>query len=482
MSFSQITRLQRTLTLALGTLLTLTSMTALPAKSAPNDTLQDAASRPMASPSDHESVQDDVLLLMPDPKAPKDEITDAIKEVNGTVVGTMGSGKMQVLIIKTEKGKLAETEKKLDKSKKFPLIQRNHQYKPAFVPNDSYFRTQWHLSTIHAPQAWDLSRGRVWMSVFDSGCQSSITELKGKTEKGFDAMTKTAYANTVLSTLPSPFGLLPPTINEISNSGATTDDFGHGTIVATTAAALTDNQNAGYDGRGAGVAPSAGVYPIKITNKSTGYGDDIGIVGGLLKLMAITERVTSPVTIKLPIIGKIKVPGDPRTASPLNTPKIVNISYYVIQDFHKNRLLQTYFKAFHDTYGGIIFVSAGNDAIELAEPPVPYIQVVSAIDRSMRLADFSNSGKCVTLTAPGEDIVCTNRKGDPVSVNGTSFSSPIAASVAALVWSANPRLSNVQVESILKSTATKTKSGGFTKSYGYGMVDALAAVKRARGS
>jgi subtilisin family serine protease len=425
---------------------------------------------------------------MPNSKSDQDEVKKAIDECQGTVVGTMGEGDLKVLILKTPKGKMAEAEKKLSKNKNFGLIQRNHTYSASWVPNDPQYPNQWHLSTIRAQQSWlniisspaVMSGGNnVRIAVFDSGCNSSIDELNNyyKVSPGYDAMVPSVFANSKKGQYGQD--------SDLTNPGASTDAGGHGTEVASTAAAHTNN---GVNG--AGVAPGATIYPVRITNATTLKGSDIGIVGGIIELMhqhrnwasALTgfkETITDNNDSKYESVFKTQV-------SPLIVPKIVNISYDIMPGFGSNTLLQKYFKKFHDTYGGLLFISSGNDNQDLNQNRYSYIEVVGAVDQSLQRAIFnatqgSNTGNCVTLSAPGKGIICTDNNGKSVTVSGTSFASPIAAAVAALAWGMNPKLSNTQIEKILSQTATKPKSGNVTSTYGDGMVDALSAVKAAKG-
>ncbi|WKD48917.1 S8 family serine peptidase [Microbulbifer spongiae] len=61
--------------------------------------------------------------------------------------------------------------------------------------------------------------------------------------------------------------------------------------------------------------------------------------------------------------------------------------------------------------------------------------------------------------------------------NGTSFSCPLTAGVAALLLQSNPNLSASQVRDILRNTADNTASPN--RFYGYGIINALAAVQAA---
>ncbi|OKH35511.1 hypothetical protein NIES2101_37680 [Calothrix sp. HK-06] len=63
--------------------------------------------------------------------------------------------------------------------------------------------------------------------------------------------------------------------------------------------------------------------------------------------------------------------------------------------------------------------------------------------------------------------------------NGTSASTPIVTGVATLVWAANPILTAGQVKDILAQTAVDLGAAGYDQYYGYGFVNADAAVRAA---
>jgi len=63
-------------------------------------------------------------------------------------------------------------------------------------------------------------------------------------------------------------------------------------------------------------------------------------------------------------------------------------------------------------------------------------------------------------------------------MDGTSMATPHVSGVAALVWSANPALSDETVEDYLKATAQDLGPAGYDTTYGYGLVNADAAVAK----
>jgi subtilisin family serine protease len=85
--------------------------------------------------------------------------------------------------------------------------------------------------------------------------------------------------------------------------------------------------------------------------------------------------------------------------------------------------------------------------------------------------------------APGSAITTTDRTGsigyttgDFASVSGTSFASPLAAGLAALMRSGNPGLTPDEITSVLFSTARDMGLAGFDTGTGWGLLDAAAAV------
>ncbi len=73
--------------------------------------------------------------------------------------------------------------------------------------------------------------------------------------------------------------------------------------------------------------------------------------------------------------------------------------------------------------------------------------------------------------------------GDPrwAYLQGTSMATPLVAGAAALVRSANPDLPVADVVALLKQTATRPAGTGWTPDLGWGVLDAGAAVRAARG-
>ena len=95
-------------------------------------------------------------------------------------------------------------------------------------------------------------------------------------------------------------------------------------------------------------------------------------------------------------------------------------------------------------------------------------------------ASWSAYGPIVDVAAPGVSICTTAVGGAYGAYNGTSFASPLTASVVALMLSANPALQPSQVDSILTSTADDLGAAGRDDYYGHGRINAARAVAAAK--
>jgi len=95
------------------------------------------------------------------------------------------------------------------------------------------------------------------------------------------------------------------------------------------------------------------------------------------------------------------------------------------------------------------------------------------------IASWSSFGSYVAMSAPGVGIWTTTAAGGYAAVSGTSFATPTTAGAIALMMSARPALANTQIESLLYSTAVGLGASGRDIYYGYGRVNAAAAVQAA---
>ncbi|WP_327326288.1 S8 family peptidase [Streptomyces sp. NBC_01210] len=112
--------------------------------------------------------------------------------------------------------------------------------------------------------------------------------------------------------------------------------------------------------------------------------------------------------------------------------------------------------------GVLPIVAAGNesaDACDVSPASADRVVAVGASDRDDDETDFSNFGECLSLYAPGVDIVSANFFGGSVALTGTSMASPHVAGVAALYAAKHPKALPKQLAAWLEDGSTKDVLG-----------------------
>src|SRR6185312_15582144 len=101
---------------------------------------------------------------------------------------------------------------------------------------------------------------------------------------------------------------------------------------------------------------------------------------------------------------------------------------------------------------------------------------VGATDSNDNRASWSSYGPWLSLVAPGVGILTTTRGGGYAYESGTSYSSPIAAGVAAVVLSEAPSLSPSALVDLLEQNTDDLGTAGFDSTFGWGRANAYKAV------
>ena len=226
--------------------------------------------------------------------------------------------------------------------------------------------------------------------------------------------------------------------NTSSGNTDTSDAFGHGTEVAGVAGALTNN-TVGV----AGVAGASPLMPVRVTN-AAGVATADSIASGIVWATDHGARV-------------------------------VNLSFDGIAGSATIRTAAEY----AINHGTLVVAAAGNCQCVDLTPENPAILSVSGTNEVDGLGYYSSTGPFVDLSAPGSNILTTEKFGLYLTETGTSFASPVVAGVAALMFSAKQTLTPGVVAQLLESTAVDIGGDGYDQSFGYGRVNALAAVNAA---
>jgi subtilisin family serine protease len=321
--------------------------------------------------------------------------------------------------------------------------------------NDPLAAAQWGPAQIHAQQAWATSRGAgAVIAVVDTGVDLTHPDLAGQLVAGA----------TFINCNPS-----CGNGNWKGPDGIGQAEDAHGTHVSGIAAAATNN------GIGiAGVAPDAKIMPVKVLEAGSGSYEDIAH-----GVRWAADHGADVINMSL---------GGTQGTQALTLTGVDT----TLQD------AITYAKG----KGVAIIAAAGNDSVPVCDEPgfdVGVLCVVATDSRELRAAYSSGPIRpdLMTVAAPGgssvpscgEDIVSTVPAGTSTSgatcgygnaydeYAGTSMATPHVAGVAALL-AAQGRTAD-QIYTALTTTARTPGAdarGVFTPVYGYGIVDAAAAV------
>ena len=279
----------------------------------------------------------------------------------------------------------------------------------SLTTNDPMTNQQYSLSRMSVNQAWDTARG------------DNVVVAVLDTGADFshpDLMGKFVDAGR----------------DFVNNDDNATDDHGHGTHVSGIIGASTNN------GVGiAGVGYNVKILPGKVLS-ATGSGNHGGIASGITWA---ADRGAKVINMSL---------GGPSGSATLE--QAINYAW---------------------SKGAVVIAAAGNEGTSSPTYPASYTNAIGicATDANDKKAAFSNYGVNVDLCAPGAAILSTVRGGRYESWNGTSMAAPNASGVAALVASAHPDWSNVQIRQALETTADNLGDATY---YGRGRINAARAV------
>ncbi|WP_355607644.1 S8 family peptidase [Xanthomonas cannabis] len=331
----------------------------------------------------------------------------------------------------------------------------------ALTPNDTRLSEQWAFGTTNAGlnirSAWDKSTGtNVVVAVIDTGIVSH-PDLDANILPGYDFISDAATARdgNGRDSNPADEGDWNP--GGISGC-AVSDSSWHGTHVAGTVAAVTNNTTGV-----AGTAFNAKVVPVRV----------LGRCGGSLSDIADAIVWSSGGSVS----------GVPANANPA---EVINMSLGgggTCSTTMQNAISGAVSR------GTTVVVAAGNSSANVSGSlPANCANViaVAATTSAGAKASYSNFGTGIDVSAPGSAILSTLNSGTTTpgsasyaSYNGTSMASPHVAGVVALVQSAAPSpLTPAAVETLLKNTA-RALPGACSGGCGAGIVNADAAVTAA---
>lgn len=302
---------------------------------------------------------------------------------------------------------------------------------PVYRPNDPVFGNtdhSWYFDMVKAQGAWDITMGspRTVVAVIDS-----YFDLDNVDFDGIPIVHPYSVARgDSIVTVPDGFDPQHPDMT-----------VAHGTMVAGFVLGKADNRLAS-----AGIASKCSLMPISLGSR----------FGSLAMLQGVLFAVNHGASVinfsagscfteaihELPVEQQIEM-----AQSMLIDQQTV--WQYVYDMCTRNYITIVWAAGNEDVFTALDSSKRGDSTIK-----------VSAVDRNMSKAEFSNFGNFAdrgifesTVSAPGVQVpgLMAHTRGYAL-VDGTSFSAPIVAGGVALIKSMNPLLTTQQISEILKET------------------------------
>jgi hypothetical protein len=340
-----------------------------------------------------------------------DDYKSMLNEYNASELETIHVGDLTFRVVSVDKSKFIDTYKKLQKDKRLKMVSLNMHCKPLAwprtgPPDDPDFSLQpqmfvsgiTHEYAIGAGLPGEGAEGEV-MGIIDTGVQGNHPDLGGRVLRG---------------------------VNVISGGPGDRDlggqNFPHGTFIAAEVAATTNNLELG-------ASPNyrSHIFPVDVFN-----GRGTTTVSDIVKGIAAC--------IDVPYLRVINISLG---TSPPNTLNADPVYLAACEEFYHKK-------------DGLIFNASGNSGKKDHSERRDINVVVAGVDSNFNQDGFSVTGRAVTFAACSVGVVSSGPMPPPdgrdvmIKSKGTSFSAPVCAAIAELMFAVKPELRNHEVLALMK--------------------------------
>jgi len=310
----------------------------------------------------------------------------------------------------------------LNRTNYFEYVEPRYIGELAFVPNDSRYGQQSYLLAIGAEQAWDSTQGSssILIGLLDGGVDTNHEDFKGK-----------YHLN-----LADPInGIDDDSDGYIDNLKGWNFDL--------------KNDNIQYSSTSHGVQMSGAMAPSTHNSK--------GIAGVGFKSQILPVVVTNSGSQVAYGYEGIKYAADMGC-------KVINCSWN-IKAYSEFGFDMVKYATLNK--GALVVAAVGNESSDDNNYPAmyPYVLGVSAVDNNGFKVSTSNYSYASNISAPGLQILTTDKDNKYIRNTGTSLSSAIVSGAAALLIDQFPSKSPMEIASILKATAKSIYDNGQNGQY-----------------
>ncbi len=319
-------------------------------------------------------------------------------------------------------------------------------------PDDPKFGDQPELNLLRLPQAWDAVKGesgapRAVIAIVDSGGEWRHEDLRANVWTNPGEIAGNGIDDDRNGFIDDVHGVNFENGDETNNDPTGLSAL-HGTAVAGSASAVTDN--------GVGVAGAA--WNAELMHVTVGCGaDSDAICNGYEGILYAAANGADIINASW--------------GGPAGTDDEIRLADQTLD-------LAT-------DLGALVVAAASNNGLSIDlfrfyPARNPRVLSVGATEKdTRRRAEFSNYGKLVNVFAPGTSILTTETDNSYGHINGTSFSSPLTAGVAALVKTRFPDMGPDALREHIRlaSDNMDAENPDLAGELGRGFVNALAAIR-----
>jgi subtilisin family serine protease len=305
------------------------------------------------------------------------------------------------------------------------------------TPNDPSYSSQWGLSNINAPAAWNY---------FSTGSNVVVAIVDDAVERTHADLSPNLWVNS----------------GEIAGNNIDDDNNGYIDDINGYDVASNDNNpnppSSSFD---------HGTHVAGIVSARSNNGVGVASIGFSCKLMCVKSTTT---------VGQVTNGYDGILYAAVSGADVINMSWGGPGTSTTAQNIVNYAAG----EGCILIAAAGNDDVNTQFYPAAYNNVVSvaATTSTNTKASFSNYGSWIDVSAPGNNIYSTTVGNSYGNKSGTSMASPMVAGLAGLMKSLNPNMPNADLINCLLTTAVNidAQNPSFIGELGSGRIDAAAAM------